>query len=151
MQGAIKKWLTNLLVGRKHSETAARGLVLLRGTECPEGNRTTAKLSEPALELGLSGIMGQARHVEDLAALRQESPHIGASIHWSRQDVGVLMGRLRLANEASQNAGESDSLLHGAARRRRSQRLEVERQVVLDWSTGLDRLHLQGGTDIGQH
>ena len=53
---------------REDCETGARGLVLLRRTEGPESNGAATELSEPALQLGLSSVMGQARHVEHLGS-----------------------------------------------------------------------------------
>ncbi len=94
--------------------------------------------------------MGQARHVQDLAALREEGADIGTGVHGTSEHVGVLMGRLGLANQAAEHAGQGDSLLHGPAGRRRSQGLQVEGQVVLDGGAGLDSLDLQGSTDVGQ-
>ena len=37
--------------------------MLVWGTKRPESNGTTAELREPALELGLSRVMGKATHV----------------------------------------------------------------------------------------
>lgn len=61
----------------------------------------------------------------------------------------VTLG-LGLANQAAQDTSEGDGLVHGAARRSRSQRLKMEGQVVLDGSAGLDGFNLEGGADVGQ-
>lgn len=121
---------------------------------CPQGPKSdgpSTKLCEPALKLGLSGVVGQARHVQNLAALRQESTNIGTSVHRPSQDVGVFVGRLRLANEAAENTSQSDSFLHGAARRSRSKRLQVEREIVLDRGARLHRLNLERCTNVREH
>lgn len=132
------------------SETSAGGLVLVRGAEGPESDGSTTELREPALQLGLGGVVGKTAHVEDLAALRQESTHVCAGIHGASENIGVFMGRLRLANQTAKNSCESDGLLHGTTRRGGSQGLQVEGQVVLDGSRRLDGLDLEGGTDVGQ-
>ncbi len=141
----------NLFVGREDGEARARGLVLVRGAQRPEGNRTAAELREPALELGLRGVVGQASHVQDLAALRQESAHVSASVHGAGEHVGVLVGWLGLVDQSAEDTCEGDGLLHGAAGRCGSQGLQVEGQVVLDGGAGGDGLNLEGGTDVGEH
>lgn len=139
-----------LFVGREDGEASTSGLVLVGGAEGPEGDGSTTELSEPTLELGLSGVMRKAAHVKDLATLRQESTHICAGVHGAGEDIGVLVGGLRLADQTAKDSCKSDSLLHGTTRRGGSQSLQVERQVVLDGSRGLDRLNLKGSTDVGQ-
>jgi hypothetical protein len=124
--------------------------MLVRGTEGPEGDGSTTELCEPTLELGLGGVVGKTAHVEDLAALRQEGSHVCASVHGASEDIGVLMGRLRLADQTAEDSCKSDGLLHGTARRGGGQGLQVEGQVVLDRGRRLNGLNLKGGTDVGQ-
>jgi hypothetical protein len=142
--------LAYLFVGGEDGETSTSGLVLIRGTEGPEGNGSTTELCEPTLELGLSGVVGKAAHVEDLAALRQEGSHVCAGVHGAGEDIGVLVGRLGLADQTAENSCKSDGLLHGTTRRGGSQGLQVEGQVVLDRGRRLNGLNLEGGTDVGQ-
>ena len=125
--------------------------MLLRGAEGPKGNRATAKLGKPALQLRLRSVMRQTRHVQNLASLGKEGANIGACIHGTGQNVGVLLRGLRLANEASKDSRESNSLFHCSSRRGRGKSLQVEGQVVLDGSTSLNRLDLQSGADVRQH
>lgn len=136
---------------RKHGKAGASGLVLLGSPKGPEGNRTAAKLGEPALQLGLSSIVWQTRHVQDLAPLREECSDIRPGIHWSGQHIRVILGGLRLADQTTKNAGQGDGFLHGATGRSGSQSLQVERQVVLDGRTRLHRLHLESRADVGEH
>lgn len=95
--------------------------------------------------------MRKSRHVQDLAPLGEEGSHIGTSVHGPSQDVRVILRGLGLADEPSEDAGKSDGLLHGAARRGRGQGLQVEGQVVLDGGARLNGLHLQRGADVGEH
>ena len=88
--------------------------------------------------------------MEDLASLRQESSHIGPGVHRSRQHVRMLMERLGLSNEPTENPGEGDGLLHGTPRRGRGQSLEVKWKIMLDGCGRLHRLDLQRRTDIGE-
>lgn len=125
--------------------------MLIWGAESPESDWAATELSEPALKLGLGGVMWETSHVEDLAALGEESTDISAGIHWSGKDIWVLVGWLRLLDQATENAGKSDSLLHSTAWAGWSQSLEVEWKVVLDWGRGGDRLDLKSGTDVGEH
>lgn len=140
----------SLFMGRKDGKPSARGLVLIRRTQGPECNRTTAKLREPALQFGLRGVMGQTTEVQDLAALRQEGAYISPGIHGPGQDLGMLMRGLRFADKAPEDAGQGDGLLHGAAGRGGGQGLQMERQVVLDGGRRLDGFDFESGTDIGQ-
>jgi hypothetical protein len=94
--------------------------------------------------------MRESTHVQDFAALRQEGAHVGTGIHGTGENVGVLVGRLRLANQTTENSSQSDGLLHGTAGRGGSQGLQVEGKVVLDGSRRLDRLDLESGTNVGQ-
>lgn len=94
--------------------------------------------------------MRKAAHVKDLATLRQESTNVGAGVHGTGENIRVLVGRLRLADQTAKDSCKSDGLLHGTTGRGGSQSLQVERQVVLDGSRRLDRLNLEGGTDVGQ-
>lgn len=48
---------TYFFVGGENSESSACGLLLFRRTECPERDRPTTELGEPALQLGLRGVM----------------------------------------------------------------------------------------------
>lgn len=108
--------------------------MLLWSAECPKGDWPTTKLGEPAFQLGLGRIVGQTRHMEDLGPLRQKSPYIGASIHGTGEYVWMVVLGLRLADEAAKHTGQSNGFIHSATRRRGSQSLEVEWQVVLDGS-----------------
>ena len=139
-----------LFVGGEDGETSAGGLVLVRGTEGPESDGSTTELGEPALELRLGSDMGETAHMEDLAALRQESTHVGAGVHGTGENIRMLVRGLRLADQTAENSRKSDSLLHGTTGRGGSQSLQVEGQVVLDGSRRLDGLNLEGGTDVGQ-
>ena len=85
-------------MGGKDSEASTGGLVLFRSTEGPEGDGASTKLSEPALQLRLRGVMRQTRHVQNLTPLRQECANIGTSIHRPSQNIWVILWRLRLAN-----------------------------------------------------
>lgn len=145
------KETTYLLVGRKNGKAGAGRLVLLRSSKSPECNGTATELGEPALELGLGGIVGQARHVKNFASLGKKGTNIGSGVHWASQNVGVLLRGLRLANEAAKNSSEGDGLLHGTARRGRGQSLQVKGEVVLDGGAGLNRLDLESGTNVGEH
>lgn len=114
-------------MGRKDGKSSAGRLVLFRGTQSPEGNRSTTKLGEPAFKLRLCSVMGKTRHVKNLASLGKKGTNIGSCVHGSRQNIGMLLGRLGLANQATKHACKSDGLLHGAARRGGGQRLQMER------------------------
>lgn len=135
-------------MGRENSKTCACGLVLLRGSKCPERNRATTKLGEPAFQLGLSSIMRQTRHMQDLAPLRKERPDICPGVHRSGQNIGVVVRRLGLANQTAENAGQGNSFFHGTARRGGSQSLEVERQIMFNGSARLHWLDLESGADV---
>lgn len=135
---------------RENSKAGTRGLVLIRSLQSPESYRSTAKLSEPAFELGLSGVVRQAAHMQNLASFTEESAHIGASIEWSSQNIWVVLSRLRFPDETSQHSRQRHCLFHGPSRRCRSQRLKVERQVVLDRSRSLHRLDLECGADVSE-
>lgn len=137
-------------MGRKDGESSAGGLVLVRSSQCPEGDGPAAKLSEPALQFRLSGIVGQTAQVKHLAPFGQESPNIGVCIHGPSENLGVLMGRLRLADQAAQHTGQRDRLLHGTAWRGGGQCLQMEWEVVLDGGGGLDGLDLEGSADVGE-
>jgi hypothetical protein len=142
---------THLLVGREYSKSSASGLVLLRGSKGPEGNGSATKLGEPALKLGLGCVVGETRHVKNLAPLGKEGSNIGSSIHRSSQDIRVLLRRLRLSDQASQNSSKSDGLFHGTSWRGRGKSLQVEWEVVLDGCTRLNGLDLESGANIGEH
>lgn len=142
--------MTYLLVGRKHSEAGARGLVLVRSAKSPESNGPATELSEPALQFRLGSVMWQATEVKNLAPLGEEGPDIGVRIHRTGEDFGMLVRRLRLANQTPQDPGESNGLIHGTARRGGGQCLQVEGQVVLDGGRRLDGLDLEGGADVGE-
>ena len=137
-------------MGRKDGEAGSSGLVLLRSAKSPERNGPTAVLGEPALQLRLGGIVRQARHVQNLAALRQESANVSTGIHRPGKHIRMLMSGLRLANQAAQDTGKGDSFLHSTARRRRSKSLQMEGQVVLDGSAALDSLHLKSRADVSK-
>lgn len=136
---------------RENGKAGSSGLVLLGRAQSPEGNGAATKLGEPALQLRLCRVMRQTRHVEDFAPLRQKSPDVGTGVHRSRENIRMLLARLRLADKAMQDPGQGDSLLHGTTRGRRSQSLEMEREIVLDRGARLDRLDLEGSADVGQH
>lgn len=114
-------------MGRKDGEAGTGWFMLLGGTQGPEGNRTTTKLSKPALQLRLSGIMGETRHVEHLAPFGKESSYISTSIHRPGENIGMFLARLGLSKQALQDAGEGDSLLHGTSWRCGCQGLQMER------------------------
>lgn len=138
-------------MGREYGKARAGGLVLLGRANGPEGNGTAAKLGEPALKLRLSRIVWEARHVEHLAAFRQEGADIGTGVHRTREHVRMLVGRLRLADESPEDPSQGDGLLHGTARRRRRESLQVEGKVVLDGGARLHGLDLEGRADVGEH
>lgn len=147
----IKIGVTDLLMGREDGEAGSSWLVLIWSAESPESDWATTELGEPALKLRLGGVVWKTSHVKDLAALRQEGSDIGTGIHWSGEDIWVLVCWLRLGNQAAENPGKSDCLLHGTAWRSWCQSLEVEWQVVLDWGRCGDWLNLEGGADVGEH
>jgi len=124
--------------------------VLLGGPKGPEGNWPTTKLREPAFELGLGSVMRKTGHMQDLAAFRQKGADISSGVHRTSEHIRVLVTRLGLANQATENTGKGDGFLHGTTGRGGSKSLQVERQVVLDGCTGLDGLHLKGSTYISQ-
>lgn len=146
----IYKSGTYLFVRREDCETSARGLVLIRGAKRPEGDRATAKLGEPALQFGLCSVVRQSAHVQDLAALRQESADVCAGIHWLCENVGMILGRLALANKTSKYACKRDSLFHSPAGGCRGECLEVKGKVVLDGRGRLHRLNLERCADVGK-
>jgi hypothetical protein len=88
--------------------------------------------------------------MQNLAAFSQKGADIGSSIHRSGKDFGMFMWRLGLANQTTQNTSQGDSLLHGTSGRSGSQSLQVERQVVLDRSRGLNWLDLESSTNVGE-
>lgn len=79
---------------RENSKASASGFVLLRGTESPKCDRTTAKLSEPALQFRLGGVVRKTRHVKNFAPLGQEGSDISSGIHRPGQDIRVVLRRL---------------------------------------------------------
>ncbi len=141
---------THLFMRREDGKSSASRLVLLGGPQGPEGDGTAAKLGKPALEFRLGCIVGKARHVQNLATLREKSPNICTSIHGTSQHVGMLVSRLRLPDKPPKDTGKCNSFLHSPARRGWGQSLQMERQIVLDGSTGLNSLNLKGGADVGQ-
>lgn len=147
-----RKWQADsyLFVRRKDGKAGAGRLVLIRGAEGPERDRTTAKLSEPALQLGLRGVVGESAQMKNLAALGQEGTNVRSGIHGTGEDLGMLMRGLRLPDQAAQHSGQGDGLLHSAPGRGGSQRLQVEGKVVLDGGGGLDGLDFEGGADVGE-
>jgi hypothetical protein len=94
--------------------------------------------------------MWKTIQVEDLATLSEESTNVSTSIHGVGQDVGMVVEGLGLPNQTTQDASKGHGLFHSTARRRRCKSLQVERQVMLDWSGGLHRLHFQSSTDVGE-
>lgn len=137
-------------MGREDGKPSTGRFVLLGRTKRPKGDRPAAELGEPTFELGLCGVVRKARHMQNLAALGEEGADISASIHGSGENVGVLVWRLGLADEAAEHSGKSDSLLHRTARRCRSEGLQVEGKVVLDGGAGLHGFNLERGANIGQ-
>lgn len=137
-------------MGRKDGKSGTGGLVLVRRPQSPEGNGTTTKLGEPALQFRLSSIVGQTAEVQDLAALSQEGTDVGPGIHRTGKNLGVLVRGLRLADQTAEDTGEGDGLLHGAAGGSGSQSLQVERQIVFDRSGGLNGFNLESGADVGK-
>ena len=137
-------------MGREDGKASASWLVLVRSPQSPESNGTAAKLSVPALQLRLRGVVGKTAHVEHLAALSQERPNVSSGVQRTSEDLGMLVGRLRLADEAAKDASKGDGLLHGTTRRGGSQRLQMERKIVLDRGGGLHGLNLESSADVGQ-
>lgn len=135
---------------RKNSKTSTSGLVLIRSTQSPESNRATTKLSKPALQFRLRSVMGQTAEVQDLATFRQKGTDIGSGIHGTGQNLGMLMRRLRLADQTAQHTSEGDGFLHGTAGGSGGQGLQVEGQVVFDGRGGLDGLDFESGADVGE-
>lgn len=88
--------------------------------------------------------------MKDLAALGEESTNVSTSIHGASKNVGMLMRRLRLADESFENASQGDGFLHCAAGRGRGESLQVEWQVVFDRGRGLYGLDFEGRADVGQ-
>lgn len=103
---------TYLFVGREDGEAGASRLVLIRSPEGPESDWPATKLSEPAFQFRLGGIMRETAHVQDLAALSQESTNICTSVHWASEHIRVLVRGLRLADEATEDPSERNSLFH---------------------------------------
>lgn len=124
--------------------------MLLRRAEGPEGDGAATELGEPALELRLGCVVGQARHVEHLAPFGEEGPDVRTGIHWASEHVRVLIGGLGLPDQTAEDTSEGDSFVHSPAGRGRGESLEMEGQVVLDGSTRLHRLDLESRTDISQ-
>lgn len=124
--------------------------MLIRGTQRPERNGSPTKLRVPALELRLRRIVRESAHVQDFASLRQESSHVGPRIHRARQNIRMLMRRLRLSDEPTKHPREGDGLLHGATWRCWRESLQVEGKVMLDRCRRLHGLDLQRRTDVGQ-
>lgn len=141
---------TYLFVGGKDGKAGASRLVLVRSPEGPEGDWPATKLREPALQFRLSGVVREAAHVQDLAALSEESPNIGTSVHWASEHIRVLVSRLRLADETTEDSSKRNGLFHGTTGRCWRKSLEVEGQVVLDRRRGLNWLDLQSSADVGQ-
>jgi len=139
---------THLFVRREYSKACTCGLVLIRSAQCPESYRSSTKLSEPAFEFRLRGVVGESTHVEDFAPLCQECPHIRIGVHWTRQDVWVFRGRLRFTNQTAKYSSQRDRLLHSTPWGCRRQSLKVERQVVLDGRRRLDGFHLECRADV---
>jgi hypothetical protein len=136
---------------REYGKSGTGGLMLFRGSKSPECNGSATELSEPTFELGLSSIVGKSRHVKNLAPLREKSSNIGPGIHGPSQDIGMLLGRLRLTNQPPEDSGKSDSLFHCTSWRGRSKSLEVEWKVVLNRSTRLNGLNFESGANVGKH
>jgi len=134
----------------EHCETGAGRLVLIGGAQRPECNRPPTKLRVPALKFRLGCVVRKSAHVQDLAPLRQERSHIRPGVHRPRQHIGMLVGRLRFSDEPTEHSREGDGLLHRAPWRSWGQSLQVEGKIVLDRCRGLDRLDLQGRTDVGE-
>jgi len=107
---------TYLLVGREYRKAGARRLVLVRSPESPKGNWSATELSEPALQFRLGRIMGQAAKMKDLAPLGKKGSDIGMGVHRTGENLGVLVRRLRFADQAPKHPGKSYGFLHGAAR-----------------------------------
>lgn len=137
-------------MGREDGKAGAGWLVLIRSAEGPECNWPAAKLCEPRLQLRLGGVVWKTAHVQNLAALGQECPHVSTGVHWAGKHIRVLVWWLRLANESTKNPGKGNSLLHRTAWGCWCQGLQVEWQVVLDWCRRLNWLDLKGSADVGQ-
>lgn len=119
-------------MGRKDGKAGACGLVLVRSAKSPESNGSATELSEPALQFRLGGVVWQATEVKNLTPFGKESPDICVGIHRTGQNLGVLVRRLRLADETPQDPSESNGLVHSTTRRGGRQCLQVEGEVVLD-------------------
>ena len=135
---------------RKDGKASASGLVLVRSPQSPESNGTTAKLSVPALQFRLRGVVGKTAHVKHLAALSKERTHISSGVQRTSKNLRMLVGRLGLADQPAKDASKGDGLLHGTPGRGGSQSLQMERKVMLDRGGGLDGLDLEGSADVGK-
>lgn len=138
---------TDLFMAAENDKSAAARLSTLGGAQSPEGDRTTAVLGEPALELALCGIMRETAQVKDLGALAEESANVAASIERARKNIGVATGirrrRTRLLAERAEAASQSEGLFESTARRRRRESLEVERKATSDFAGRADLLDLE--------
>lgn len=113
-------------MGGEDGEARTGGLVLVGSTERPEGNWAATELGEPALELRLRGVVGQAAHVENFATLREEGSDVGSGIHWLSEHVGVILWWLRFTNKTSKYSCKRDGLFHSTPWRSWGQRLQVK-------------------------
>jgi hypothetical protein len=139
---------TYLLVRRENGEARASGLMLIRCAESPESDRTTTELGEPAFQFRLCSVVGQTAQMENLAALCQEGTNVRSGVHGPSQDLRVLVRRLRLADQATEDASQSDGLLHCPTRRGGGQCLKMEWEVMLDRSGGLNRFDFKRSADV---
>lgn len=107
-----------LFMGGEDCETGASRLVLIGSAKRPKGNWATAELGEPALQLGLGGVMRKSAHVEYFAALRQERSNVSSGVHWFSEYVWMILRGLGFADETSEYACERNSLFHSTPWRR---------------------------------
>ena len=125
---------THFFMGRENCKPGPCGLVLVRRPERPERDRSPTKLGKPAFKFRLSGVVWKSAHMKNLAPLRKKCPDISSSIHWTAQNIRMLLRRLGFADQASKNSCQSNGLFHCTARRCWCQCLQVERKIMLDRS-----------------
>ena len=78
--------------------------MLVWSAESPESNWSATVLGKPALKLRLSGVVGEAIHVENFASFRKESTYVCSGIHRAGQNVRMILRRLGFADESTKNA-----------------------------------------------
>src|SRR5271170_4325702 len=131
---AVRCSASYLFVGGEYGEACSRGFMLIRRAHCPESNRSAAKLSKPTFQFRLCSVMRQAAHMEDFALFCQKGLYISSGVHRSTQDLRVLMRRLGLADQASEDSSEGDCFLQCPTRGRWCEGLQMKWQIVFDRS-----------------